>query len=149
MALSGDRVLVASRRLEPGTVYVREPAPKYWASNIWHALVRLLLELPLRDAECGFKVFDKEITDRLVREVTITNWVFDVTMLFHVRADGESLKEVPVNYIYHHDTHMRLTRVAPVMFGGLIAVFLVDRLHIRRWLPMKFLRIMNKRFGTE
>lgn len=149
MAIDGDRCIFASRRIEPGTVWVREPAPKYFASNIWHALVRLLLDIPLRDAECGFKIITKDLAERIVSDVTVTNWVFDVTMILHLRSYGEVLKEVPVNYRYDHKSHMKLVRTAPVMFVCLIAVFLTNRPRIRRLLPMKFLRIMNQRFGAE
>ncbi len=147
-AVSGDRAVVASRRLEPHRNWVRAPAPKYYASNVWHALSRLLLDLPVRDAECGFKIFTHDIVDRVLREVKVTNWVFDVCMLYHVRASGEALREMAVNYRYHHATHFRLSRVAPVMLAGLFSVFAVNRLD-RRFLPMDFLRAMNRRFSQE
>ncbi len=147
-ALAGDRVVIASRRLEPDRNWVRAPAPKYYASNVWHSLVRVLLDLPVRDAECGFKIFTHGIVDRILREVTVTNWVFDACMLYHVRASGETLREMAVNYRYHHGTHFRLGRVAPVMLAGLLCVFAVNRLD-RRALPMRFLRAMNYRFSEE
>lgn len=149
MAGDGNTVIVASRRLDRSRVMVGAPWTKKLASDVWHALVRLLLDLPLKDAECGFKVYTREQTQMAVREVVVTNWVFDVDLLFHARQRGAILHEVAVEYRYDLRSKMELARVVGPMLLTLGGIFLVNRTRFRSLMPIGWMLQLNHRFRTQ
>jgi dolichyl-phosphate beta-glucosyltransferase len=150
MALEKPQVVVASRRLDRSRVEIGEPWTKKLASDGWHAMVKVLLNLPVRDAECGFKVYTRELAQMAVRDIVVTNWVFDLDMMFHAKEYGATLTEVAVDYKYDFRTKMHLVRAMGPMFLTLWGVFLVNRTnHVRRVLPMGFMLRLHHRFAAH
>ncbi|MCI4324308.1 MAG: glycosyltransferase [Thermoplasmata archaeon] len=149
MALEKPQVVVASRRLDRSRVEVGEPWTKKLASDVWHAMVKVMLDLPVRDAECGFKVYTRELAQMAVRDIVVTNWVFDLDLMFHAKQYGAVLTEVAVDYKYDMRSKMRLGRAVGPMFLTLWGVFLVNRTNLRRYLPMGLMLRLHHRFAAH
>lgn len=149
MALAKPQVVVASRRLDRSRVEVGEPWTKKLASDVWHAMVKVMLNLPVKDAECGFKVYTRELAQMAVRDIVVTNWVFDLDLLFHSRLYGAEITEVAVDYKYDMRSKMRLGRAVGPMFLTLWGIFLVNRTSLRRVLPMGFMLRLHRRFAAH
>jgi dolichyl-phosphate beta-glucosyltransferase len=149
MALDKPQVVVASRRLDRSRVEVGEPWTKKLASDVWHAMVKVMLNLPVKDAECGFKVYTRELAQMAVRDIVVTNWVFDLDLLFHSQQYGVEITEVAVDYKYDMRSKMRLGRAMGPMFLTLWGIFLVNRTNLRRFLPMGLMLQMHRRFAAH
>jgi dolichyl-phosphate beta-glucosyltransferase len=149
MALDEPQVVVASRRLDRSRVEVGEPLPKKLASDVWHAMVKVLLNLPVRDAECGFKVYTRDLAQMALRDIVVTNWVFDLDLLYHAKEYGAKITEVAVDYKYDYRSKMRLARAVGPMFLTLWGIFLVNRTGLRRYLPMGLMLKLHGRFGAH
>ncbi len=146
--LDGEKVVIASRRLHPRVVLVPEPSLKRMASFLWHVLVRALMHLQVRDAQCGLKLFSKEMVQDVLREVVVTNRTFEVAMLYHLRRKGVSIREVPVAYVHDFRTRMPIGKAIPVMFLTLLGVVAVNG-PLRSVLPVRFMEALNRRFGNQ
>lgn len=149
MALERPLVVLSSRRLDRSRVEVGEPFFKKLSSTVWHAMVKVMLDLPFQDDECGFKVYTWELARMAVREVMVTNWVFDVDLLYHIRRRGFPMREVAVDYRYDMASRMRLAKAVGPMFLTLWGIFLVNRTRLRPLLPLAFMRRLNRRFSAE
>lgn len=58
---------------------------------------RVLLGLPYRDTQCGFKLFPRDISEDLFRQQRATGWTFDAEILFIAhRVSHLPIVEVPV-----------------------------------------------------
>jgi hypothetical protein len=79
----------------------------------WNSLVRLLFGYLCRDIDCGFKLFRREILQRVT--LTSDGAMIDTEFLAGARARGFRIAEVPV-------TH--LPRVAGAATGANIKVIL-------------------------
>jgi hypothetical protein len=121
---------------------------KRFLSWSWHTFIQALLKTGVKDAQCGFKVFDKDLIKMILRKVTVTNRTFEVVMLYHVKESGVKIKEVPVSYVHDFDTRMPLGKAIPVMFFTLIGVVLVNNFRGSHLLPMNFLRRLNIRLRS-
>lgn len=72
------------------------------ASNIVGTLIRLVLGLPIRDTQCGAKVFRTGLANRLFRNAFTSRWLFDVELfirakkLFGRKRVMNRLEEVPL-----------------------------------------------------
>ncbi|MAG37760.1 hypothetical protein CMI45_00010 [Candidatus Pacearchaeota archaeon] len=64
-------------------------------AKVFHTLVRSLFFLPYRDTQCGAKVFNKKATETIVEKVKMSQWAFDVELLYHLYSSGFKIKELP------------------------------------------------------
>jgi dolichol-phosphate mannosyltransferase len=118
--------VVASRWVR-GSFGVRaEPLFNRVAGRAWNFLTRSLLFLPLRDTQCGAKVFRGSVVLPLLKTVTLTNRAFDVDFLYHVRKAGHAIREVPVHWTHDAETRMPIGRAIPVMLVSLLGVRLMN-----------------------
>lgn len=114
--------VVASRWARGSRVIRKEPAFNIVAGRLWNFLARSILFLPLKDTQCGAKLFRRSILMPLLSAVALTNRAFDVDLLYHVRKHGHSVREVPVTWEHDLDSRMPIGRAIPVMFISLIGI---------------------------
>ncbi len=74
----------------------RDPWPRRLIAWVWGALVRVLFDLPVRDIDCAFKVFRREVLDAIPIE-SIGAFV-NTEILARARAAGFRIKQVPVTH---------------------------------------------------
>jgi len=72
------------------------------ASRCFNLMVRVLFGLKLKDTQCGAKLFRREVIQPVLRNLGVTNWAFDVDMLFQAKRLGASIREVPT--VWHDVT---------------------------------------------
>ena len=101
---SGYDVVIGSRSGRPGQTYVR----KIMAYG-WVFLRTLLLRLPYKDTQCGFKAFKKEAADKIFSRMQVfregrsatgaaVNAGFDLEILYIARKLKLRVSEVPVEW---------------------------------------------------
>ncbi|HIF94608.1 MAG: glycosyltransferase family 2 protein [Myxococcales bacterium] len=74
----------------------RDPWIRRAIAGLWGGLVRLLFDLPVRDVDCAFKVFRREVLDAIPIE-SIGAFV-NTEILARARAAGFVIKQVPVTH---------------------------------------------------
>ncbi len=63
---------------------------------------------------------------RVLDQVTLTNWAFDASLLFHFTRGGFTVSEVPVDWSDDGDSKLRLERAVPAMFLSLVGIRLMS-----------------------
>jgi glycosyltransferase involved in cell wall biosynthesis len=132
--LSDADCVLASRRLPESRILNQEPPLRRLVGNIWSALVRSLMLLPVRDTQCGAKVFRRSSIVLALRAVRIQNWAFDVSLLYHLSSEGATIREYPVSWSHDPDSRLAMASVVPVMFASLMGLRLMN-LGLSRFLP--------------
>ncbi len=89
-------VAVGSRGLAESRIEVRQSLLRQTMGKAFNRVIRLLTGLPLRDTQCGFKLFDRERTLPLFRKMVVDRFAFDVEFLFLCQRFGLKVREVPV-----------------------------------------------------
>ena len=74
----------------------RDPWPRRAIARVWGGLVRVLFDLPVRDIDCAFKVFRREVLDAIPIE-SIGAFV-NTEILARARAAGFEIKQVPITH---------------------------------------------------
>ncbi len=74
----------------------RDPAHRRLNAWAWGRLVGQLFDLPLRDVNCAFKLFDRRVLDAV--ELRSEGALVNTELLVRARAAGFSLAEVPVSH---------------------------------------------------
>ena len=87
--------IIASRWAKGAEVSPQQPLDRRVASRIFNFLTRVLFGLRLTDTQCGAKVLTREACQAILPHLGITQWAFDVDLLFQLRRAGFSIKEIP------------------------------------------------------
>jgi dolichyl-phosphate beta-glucosyltransferase len=95
---SGADVAAGSRLVRAADVTRRRKLSRALTGQAFAGLVRLLLRPPVRDTQCGFKMFRREAALRLFAASQETGYLLDLEILVLARRLGYRVAEVPVNW---------------------------------------------------
>lgn len=115
----GADVAVGSRLVEETGAERSRVWRRRWCGRLFASLARLLLRLPLRDTQCGFKMFRREAGLRLFRGVRERGYLFDLEVLATADRLGYRIAEVPISWQDRPGSKIRLARDGWKMFRGL------------------------------
>jgi glycosyltransferase involved in cell wall biosynthesis len=95
---SGADVVLGQRRFERD----RMPASRYHANRIGSRVLSWFVGIPVRDTQCGFRVFRVDALRPL--RLTATGYEIETEMLVKVRRRGGRVATVPVTAVYAGQT---------------------------------------------
>jgi len=106
----GYDVVIGSRE-GPGAKRYGEPPYRHLMGRVFNLIVRLLAVRGIRDTQCGFKCFRRDVARDLFSRVRLYGpeagtvadsmvTAFDVEVLFLAQKIGYGIKEVPVEWHY-------------------------------------------------
>lgn len=121
--------VIASRFLDNKVKY---PIPRRVLSRGFNLLTRVLFGLDYKDTQCGGKVFRNKVAKSIFSELYLTDWTFDVNLLYNARKHGFRINEVPIPWKHDEDSKLKMSRVAFMMFLSLVRLRLLNS-------PFKFL----------
>lgn len=75
-----------------------EPYPFYrkFMGRVFSALKYIITGLNIKDTQCGFKLFKKDVAQELFSVSQITGWCFDVEILLLAQKKGYRIREFPI-----------------------------------------------------
>jgi glycosyltransferase involved in cell wall biosynthesis len=95
-AETGADVVLGERRF----FRAQMPASRYHANRIGSLVLSWFMGVPLRDTQCGFRVFRLAALEPI--RLTATGYEIETEMLVKVRRRGGRLATVPVTAVYGH-----------------------------------------------
>jgi glycosyltransferase involved in cell wall biosynthesis len=115
--------VIASRYMPGALISPARPAYKRYGSRIiYEPFVWLLFGLSYYDLQCGAKLFKRAVLENITPQLTVTQWAFDVELLYLCKKAGYTIKEIPT--IWHDQADSKLTlRGGLRMFGALFKVW--------------------------
>jgi glycosyltransferase involved in cell wall biosynthesis len=125
--MSGHSDVSIGSRLAGGARVVRS-TKRELISRCYNLLLRVVLGVRFRDAQCGFKAVRADVARRLIPEVENRNWFFDTELLVRAERAGLRVHELPVDWIEDPDSRVDLLATAIEDLRG------VWRLATGRWL---------------
>ncbi|MFA5070500.1 MAG: glycosyltransferase [Patescibacteria group bacterium] len=132
LELSPERIPEAARMILKGEVdvvtgkrnYTFGPAShlRWILTKGYHELVRLILNLPLKDTETGFKFFNREKIQPVLEKVQDKRWFWDTEIMARSFNAGLKIKEIEVLYKRKMDkkTSVRFFRDSLAYLGKLV-----------------------------
>ena len=118
--ISIDGCIIASRWLKESKVSPKQPLSRRVASRCFNLLVRILFGLKLADTQCGAKIFRREVLQQVMRNMGVTNWAFDVDMLFQTKRLGASIREIPTVWNDVAGSKLQVGRISIQMFVAMV-----------------------------
>ncbi len=101
-------VIIGSRNMPESKIKKRQPFLRSTLGNIYPYLVRLLVTRDIRDTQCGFKLFRKDILKPVFSLQRIGGFAFDAEILLIAKKKGYKIKEVPVEWSNSKDSRLNV-----------------------------------------
>ncbi len=134
--------IIASRWARGARVTPPQPLSRRIASRLFNTQVRLFFGLRLTDTQCGAKLMRREALLPLLPHFGITQWAFDVDLLYQLKRGGGRVREIPTTWSDVAGSKIEIGRASLQMFLALVRLRLmyspfrwVVRLYHPRMLP--------------
>lgn len=115
-------VVVGSRWLHDSEILKKESLTRRIASRSFNLMIRLLFNLQLKDTQCGAKVLKQYVVKDIIDDLVITNFAFDIDLLYQAKRKGYSILEVPIEWKHDDFTELRMAKVIPSMFLSIMGL---------------------------
>jgi glycosyltransferase involved in cell wall biosynthesis len=89
-------VVIGSRGIDYKMIGVHQSPLRELAGRTFNLTMRLVLGLPFKDTQCGFKAFRRDAARDVFSRVRVEGFGFDAEALFLARKFGYETREVPV-----------------------------------------------------
>lgn len=118
----GADIAIGSRWLRPDTQVRKQPLYRQLGSRGFNLALRIILRLPLKDTQCGFKAFTRSAAQLVFSPQRIERWGFDAEILYLGRKFGLKIEEVPVLWAHSSGTRLHPWRDGIHMLADVIKV---------------------------
>lgn len=118
-ALPGQDVVIGSREIFPSVVHTT--LKRRLIGRAFHALVGGLAP-GIRDTQCGFKLYRRDVALDLFGALQITGLAYDVEILYLAHRMGYKVREIPVIWTHDQDSRVNLVRDSLRMFWDVLKI---------------------------
>jgi glycosyltransferase involved in cell wall biosynthesis len=117
--------IIASRYLRGAIVNPKQSFQRIIASRIFNTLIRGILCLHYRDTQCGAKIFKRKILEKIVNDMQLTHWAFDVNLLYLCKKHNFKIKEHPTTWEDKEYSKINLKKAGLQMLLSIIRLRLI------------------------
>ncbi|MBE7187644.1 glycosyltransferase [Jatrophihabitans endophyticus] len=129
--LSGDDVVIASRRA-PGASYAVKQ-PRFRRIGSWGFRSAIASLVPgVTDSQCGFKFFSLAAARDVFNDMDVVGFAFDVEMLMRARRSDYTTVELPVSWTDDTASTLGLASHAPEIARDILRLHRIDSALERR-----------------
>lgn len=104
--------IIGSRYMKDSKTYPPRPFIKEWGRRLFfQPLISFLFGLRFSDYQCGAKIFCRNVIEVITPELTVTQWAFDVELLYLCKLHGFHIREWPTTW--HDQAGSKLKIMGP------------------------------------
>lgn len=118
--------VIASRYMKGAKITPKPTLQRLIAKWMFNALVRSLLFIPYRDTQCGAKIFGRKVLVKVISRITMSNWAFDVDLLYCMKKEGFKITEVPTVWSDKKYSKINFWGAGPKMALGVVRLRLLN-----------------------
>ncbi len=127
MHLHGTDGVIASRYVSGAIINPKPTFKRMLFSRLYNSVLRAILLLPYRDTQCGAKIFSRKAIAKILQRVSMSQWAFDVELLYLGNKDGFKIIEVPT--IWSDKNYSKINsyfKTGLMMFLGIVRLRLIN-----------------------
>ena len=122
----GHDIVIGSRALAESDIQIHQPWYRERMGKIFNLFVQALALRGIKDTQCGFKGFRKDVAEKIFPLQTIRGFGFDVELLYIAKKYGYTIKEIPVRWINREASKVNPLTHSAQMFLDLIRIRMRD-----------------------
>jgi len=123
--IGDDDAVIASRWCKGAKVVIKQTTRRRIASRCFNIVVRVLFGLNISDTQCGAKLIKREALRVVAAQLGVSQWAFDVDLLFQLKRAGFAIRELPSEWHDVRGSSIRLARHGSGMLAALIRLRLL------------------------
>ena len=112
--------IIASRYVKGAKVFPKQPLKRILISRFGNFMINSLFFLNLKDTQCGAKVFRKKAVENILEELKLTQWAFDVNLLYILKKKGFKVKEFPTVWKDAPDSTLKIKEASIKAFLSVV-----------------------------
>ncbi|MEN8172691.1 MAG: dolichyl-phosphate beta-glucosyltransferase [Chloroflexota bacterium] len=117
-----EKYIAIGSREAPGAVRYNEPYYRHLGGRLVNAMIQLSILFGLNDTQCGFKVFSARVAEDLFSTQRLSNFSFDIELLYLARLRGYRIDEIPISYYYDINSTLSPVRAAFQMARDILTI---------------------------
>lgn len=115
-------IVIASRAVDRKKILKQQSLIRDYMGRAFNLLLRFLLGLNIKDTQCGYKVFRRNVLSELISEVKSNGWEFDTELLFKAAKRKIRIYECAVEWRNRDDSRLSIFPDSLKMLFGLVRI---------------------------
>lgn len=91
-------IIIGSRHHKKTIIPNPQPPIRQFIGRCCIIITSILTGLNVKDTQCGFKAFKRDIAKKIITKQQINRWAFDVEYLYIAKINGFSIYEIPIKW---------------------------------------------------
>jgi len=109
-------------------------------SNSFNFIIRSLFLMPYRDTQCGAKLFKRNVIEKILPGLNLTQWAFDINLLYLCGKNKFKIKQIPTVWEDKENSTMgNVPKTSLQMFLGILRLRLINSFFEPILRPVKFI----------
>ena len=117
--------IISNRWSSKSVISKKQSLIRLLASRIFNTIVKLLFFMSYEDTQCGSKLFKIRDIEKIVPKLFITQWAFDVNLLYLCKLQNLKIIEFPTVWHDQDMSKLDIIRASLKMLSGIIRLRLI------------------------
>jgi dolichyl-phosphate beta-glucosyltransferase len=122
-----NKIIIGSRGKKDSIIEVHQSFFRERLARFFGVIQRLILGIPYRDTQCGFKLFSQKTAEKLFNQITYDCSYFDAEMIYIAHKLKIPIIEIPVKWKHDMETRMPIGIYRSIDL--LIKLFKIKKIH--------------------
>lgn len=118
--------IIGNRWASKSIISQKQSGLRRLASRIFNFLVKSLFLMNYQDTQCGAKIFRREVIEKIVDKILITQWAFDVNLLYLCKKYNFKVVEYPTTWEDKGDSKLRVMKTSLKMLFGILRLRIIN-----------------------
>jgi len=118
--------IIASRYIPGAILSPKQTIARIIASRVYNFYIRSLLFFPYSDTQCGAKLFKRKTIESILPSLTMSQWAFDIDLLYISKKKGFKIKEFPTVWSDKTFSKIKLLSSGPMMALAILRLRLLN-----------------------
>lgn len=124
--INGCDAVIGERYSKEASISPKPTKARYIAKRMFNFVVRAIMRLPYKDTQCGAKIFRRKVLERIIPKLSMSQWAFDVELLYHANRSWFRVCSVPTKWVDKKNATINFWSAGPLMVLGIIRLRLIN-----------------------
>lgn len=107
--------VIASRWMKGSVISKKQPFLRIIFGRVFNFIVNVLFGFHYKDTQCGAKLFKKEAVEKIIDNIGLTKWAFDIDVLYLMKRNKFRIIEFPTVWGDSPESKLKLGKAAKQM----------------------------------
>lgn len=118
--------IIGNRWASKSIISQKQSGLRRLASRIFNFIVKSLFLMNYQDTQCGAKIFKRKVIEKIVDKILITQWAFDVNLLYLCKKYNFKVIEYPTTWQDKGDSKLRVMKTSLKMLFGILRLRIIN-----------------------